>query len=943
MRRVRGAAGGQTMNRSMTIKSLLIGASLTAAIVASSAQAQDRKFNVPAGNINMTLPMFARQSGIQIIAPADQLAGVRSPAIMGVFDTRAALRRLIADANLEIVADNGAAITLKPRARAGTTPVALRSLQSARAASSWTAPRAFQAADASTAQAEPGTGSEIIVTATKTATTLNRVPISMQAMPQEQLDRRSIRSVSDIIRTVPALSMQTSTTADRVPSISIRGVASSTGAQTTGVYLDDAPLQKRNAIGISGSGTPVPALFDLERVEVLRGPQGTLYGGSSLGGTIRFITPEPSLEKMSAYARAEVGFVQDGGVNHDLGIALGGPLVEDRLGIRVSMWQRRTAGYIDHVDRFTGDTLAKDTNSSDDWALRGALLFKPTENFSLTPSVYYALSEQHDADTAWKTVPETTLNGYTYPAAVYGDYQTGANCNVGDNYAASTPRCVARQPRTSRIFLPSLKAELDIGSTTLTSVSSYISDRTHGRSDYSYIEPGNFQGGFPFVADIESYRSTPIYENKRTGFTQEVRFANDGNSRFNWVVGAFFATYKNNSNYHIVANLDDLTQAVFGAPAQAIFGVPVEPGNITYHRDQDLKEKSLAVFGEANFAITDKLKLIGGARVSREKFSYHQVTAGTFAGFLTPTTANGGLTDGKVKETPVTPKFGLQYQLDSANMLYATAAKGFRVGGVNQPPPASRCGADLAALGITSTPGTYKADSLWSYEVGAKLRSSDRKLSLNSSAFYIDWSNIQASYGLPTCGFGYVVNGGKAVSKGFDLEASVEPINGFTLSGLVAYTDAQYTQAVVGPAPSSTLYIRDGDRLPVSKWAFNVAGEYRFDIGSYGAYLRADWQHASRYQNSFGPGTGSFTPDTYMSEASDYMTARIGLRRDGWELSIFADNLLNSKDVLGNEGGRTGCATGEGAACTTYENYTLPYQYVTFRPRTIGATLTLRK
>ena len=126
------------MNRSMTIKSLLIGASLTTAIVASSAQAQDRKFNVPAGNINMTLPMFARQSGIQIIAPADQLAGVRSPAIMGVFDTRAALRRLIADANLEIVADNGAAITLKPRARAVTTPVALRSLQSARATSSWT-------------------------------------------------------------------------------------------------------------------------------------------------------------------------------------------------------------------------------------------------------------------------------------------------------------------------------------------------------------------------------------------------------------------------------------------------------------------------------------------------------------------------------------------------------------------------------------------------------------------------------------------------------------------------------------------------------------------------------------------------------------------------------------------------------------------------------------
>lgn len=925
------------MRNAKLLSLLLVSASLFAEAAASTAIAQERKFNVPAGNINSTLPLFARQSGIQIIMPSDAFATVQTPAIIGVYDARKALRRLISDANLDIVADTGAVITLKPRVAALNKTgmrFASRSLDNFQAGTAISA-------DKDNGVSEPETGTDIIVTATKTATTINRVPISIQAMPQEQLDRRNIRTFSDVIRTSPALSLQASPIGDRIPNISIRGVASSNGAQTTGIYLDDIPLQKRNAIGISGSGTPIPSLFDLERLEVLRGPQGTLFGGSSMGGAVRFITPAPSLEKMSIYGRAEIGFVQDGGISHDTGIAIGGPLVADKIGIRVSMWQRRTAGYIDHVDRFTGATLANDTNSADDWGLRGALLIKPTETLSLTPSIYYSLSEQHDADTQWRTVPATTRSGYSYPAAIFGSYETGANCNVGDNYAATTERCVTKQPRTASIFIPSFKAELDVGGMTFTSISSYIYDKTSGKSDYSYVETANFQTGYPFVANLENYTSTPIYENKRTGFTQEIRFANNGTNRFNWVAGGFFSRYKNNSNYHIVANLDDLIQAIYGRATSSILGVPVEDGNITYHRDQDLKERSLAVFGEANFAVTEKLKVIGGVRVSQEKFSYDQVTAGTFAGFLTPTVANGGLTNGKVKETPVTPKFGLQYQFDPSNMLYATAAKGFRVGGVNQPPPAARCASDLTSLGITSTPDTYKSDTLWSYEVGAKLRTPDKRISMNGSAFYIDWTNVQASYGLPTCGFGYVINGAKAVSKGFDLELSVEPVSGFTVGGIMAYTNAKYTEAVVGS--SGTVYIADGDHMPVPKWSFNVSGEYRFDVGSLGAYMRADYQHSSGYQRSFGPGTSSYAPDTYMAEATNFMTARVGVRRDGWEFSIFADNLLNSKDVLGEYGGRTGCAVATGAACTSYSRSVQPYQYATFRPRTIGATVTFRQ
>ena len=797
-----------------------------------------------------------------------------------------------------------------------------------------------QAADAP--PAPDSTGMDIVVTATKQSTPLSRVPISISALSQDTMDQANIRSFADIVRVVPGLSIQTDASADRIPNISIRGIASSSGAATTGIYVDDVPLQKRNAIGISGSGTPIPHLFDLERVEVLRGPQGTLFGGSSLGGAIRFVTPEPDLDKVTLYARSEVSSTKSGGVGFGQGIAMSYPLIPGTLALRVSGDVQRTAGYIDHVNRFTGDVIEKNTNSAQAGSYRAALLFEPNAGLKITPSFYYSYDHSDDSDAQWSSIPETTLDGYTYAAATFGKYQSGNNCNVGDDYASSQI-CSVKQPRKQRFFVPSLKVEGDFGFADVTSISSYIDDRTTGKADYSYVEPANFQGGYPFVHNLALYSSTPVYENTRTGFTQELRLASKPGSRLGWLVGGFFSHYKNNSNYHIVANIADLTQAVWGLDPIDVFGVDVEPGNVTYHRDQDLKEESLAGFGEVNYQVTDKFKVIAGARVSRESFSYHQETAGLFAGYTVPTTENGGLTDGKVKETPVTPRFGLQYQFDSRTMFYATASKGFRVGGVNQPPPAARCEADLDMLGITSTPGTYKSDHLWSYEAGVKGRTANGAVSFDANAFYIDWSRIQVSYGLPTCGFGYVINGGKAVSRGADIQAAVRPVEGLTLSGEFAYTDAYYDRAVVGDAPGNTLYVAKGDKLPVPRYRINLNLDYTREVGGFEAYLRAGYQHASSYQNGTGPETASYYPDTWQVGATDFVTARIGFGRDGWDLSVFADNLFNSSDVLGRSNGRTGCAAGSGEACATYEQYTSPLLYTTFRPRTLGLTFTLRK
>ncbi|WP_404335156.1 TonB-dependent receptor [Sphingomonas sp. MMS12-HWE2-04] len=803
---------------------------------------------------------------------------------------------------------------------------------------------AQQAPDQAAPPADAVDSGDIVVTATKQSTLLSRVPLSITALTQQTMDRANVRTFNDIIRTVPGLALGVNPSADRNPSISVRGISSSGGAPTTGIYVDDIPLQKRTAVGISGSGTPIPHLFDLDRVEVLRGPQGTLFGGSSLGGTIRFITPTPNLDTPTLYSRSEVSSTKDGGISFQAGAAVGVPLIEGKLALRVSADVQRDGGYIDHVNRFTGATIEKDTNTGTAGSYRAALLFAPNERLRITPSFYYSYDDQDNSSTQWASIPSRTVDDYTYPAVHFDRNQSGNNCNIGDDFAVGATPCVVKQPRKQRFFVPSLKIEDSLGFADLTSVSSYIDDRTSGAADYSYVEAANFQGGYPFVHNLALYRSTPVYENTRNGFTQELRLSShDTTSPFSWVVGGFYSHYNNNSNYHINANLADLTQAVFGAPPIAIFRVDVEPGNVTYHRDQDLTESSLALFGEANYKITDKLKVVAGGRVSRERFSYHQVTAGVFSGFIVPTVANGGLTDGTIKETPVTPRFGLQYQADDRTMLYATASKGFRVGGVNQPPPASRCAADLAALNISSTPGTYKSDHLWSYEVGAKGRIVGNLLSFDVNAFRIDWSEIQIAYGLPTCGFGYTINGGKAVSQGGDLQAAVHPFAGFTLSGEVSYTDAHYTRSVIGPAPGNAVYVQAGDSFGPAAVSFNVSTNYEVPIGAFRGYVNATYQHNSAGHSGTGPGTPGYLPDNYQIDANNYVTARLGIARAAWDLSIFADNLLNSKEVLATQNGRSGCDASTGAACTAYSTLTAPLLYTTFRPRTIGVTFSVRR
>src|SRR6185437_11139796 len=264
-----------------------------------------------------------------------------------------------------------------------------------------------------------------------------------------------------------------------------------------------------------------------------------------------------------------------------------------------------------------------------------------------------------------------------------------------------------------------------------------------------------------------------------------------------------------------------------------------------------IHEEEKAGFGEANYNLTDTLKLTAGVRVANVSNSYTQFLSGSVYGdpfpdqgftatpanpFALPNQTYYTTTTGSQSETPVTPHLGVSWQVTPSDLLYFSAAQGYRAGGVNAPASLANCAAQLAQLGTTQTPLTYTSDKVWSYELGAKLRLFDGHAQINSSAFYIDWQNPQLTIAL-TCGSSYVTNAGEASSKGFDIQSQFR-WGGLTVSPSVSYTDAEYTKDV--PVPGSTSFIaKKGWFLPAPKWQASVIAQYDFRVlGKFDAYLR---------------------------------------------------------------------------------------------------------
>lgn len=753
------------------------------------------------------------------------------------------------------------------------------------------------AATAQTTSDAPGTSGieEVVVTATRSAQPLSKVPVSISAYTKEALDARGVKSFGDVAKLTPGLDFSRNgfgTQSD----VSIRGISSPlAGSATTGIYIDDTPIQVRQ-LGYSATNT-YPQVFDLDRIEVLRGPQGTLFGAGSEGGAIRFITPQPSLSQFDVYGRAEVSTTQSGSPSYEAGAAVGGPLIEDRLGFRVSLWNRHDGGYIDRVDTLDNNAIQeKDANSTNALVGRAALTFAPNSKLTITPSIFFQQVNSHDVGGFWEGISDpgngVFLNGQ--PLA---------------------------QPDTDRFYLPALNMQYDFGDILLISNTSYYHRHNRATDDYSTLVPAIF-GGQNFIPGATDYRSRARMLNEQSSWAEEIRLqSTDSDARLTWVAGIFLSNSRQSYDQKVVdPQFGELIGSLFGASVEDVFGQSLIDGVYSVLLNGLGVDKQYAGFGEINYEVIDGLKFTVGIRVSRTTFTGSSSASGLLAAATVtqpPSTES---------DTPVTPKVGLTYQFDDDNMFYTTIAKGYRIGGVNA--PVLNCAADFARLGIASEPGTYQSDSVWSYELGAKNKLFGNRVQINSSIYHISWNNIQQPVYLSYCAQQYVGNLGAATSNGFDLQISASPIDGLSLLVALGYTDATYSENVwLGTDHTLTPAISKGDHIGVTPWSLALSVTYDREIfGNYDGYLHLDYQYhgAGAITPALDPATSVFNPDGRPNPLTNFFTLRSGVRWGAYDLSLFMDNVFNAHPALARYQEIQGNPV---------------FRDLTFRPRTIGLTL----
>ncbi len=790
---------------------------------------------------------------------------------------------------------------------------------------------------------------EVVVTATRREESLSKVPVSVTAMTQEGLDLRGIKDIESLARFTPGINVDNSGTNN----IAIRGIASSGGAGTTGIYIDDTPIQMR-ALAFNPDEA-VPKAFDIDRIEVLRGPQGTLFGAGSMGGTVRYITTKPSLTTTSVYARGEMAWTQEGDPSYEAGIAVGGPLIDDKLGARMSVWYRKDGGWIDRINPDTLALSGRRTNYTDSTVARLAVVWAPSENWSITPSIYYENLKKNDVSNFW------TL--YSKPSSNY--------------YISANP---TQLYSPDKLYLPALKIEGNFSGFQLISNTSYYHrDDTTGYDGTMY-NLGFYQQFFAFspldpllidgtgihlnsplynpgtVPGAIGYRAQGRVDNGQQNFTQEIRLqSTDPNAKLIWTTGVFYANNRQDYLEQIIdPDVGSFLRAIYTGTGNSLgptattndyildfFGIGYDPSYPTdsYFLQTHAKDEQLAWFGEGTYQFTDQWKLTVGARWARMKFDFNSNTGGPQLYDVTTSLSSSQT------ENSFTPKVSVSYQADQYNLFYATYAKGFRPGGGNNPVPYASCAGDFQTFGIPNAPPTYDSDTVDSYEIGAKNNFNNR-VKLASSVYYIKWHNIQQTVVPPICQISFISNLGEATAKGLDVQADIAITNALTMDLTAGYTDARYTQdSRLSPDLSLPPIVVSGDAIvglggqPGAPFTASVGLEYRFSAFDKESFVRADYEYTGAPKwvgPNQDPNSGQYDQANYSLPSSSFLTLRGGMQLGGWSASLFMDNVFNYHPV-----------TNYDFSIDPLNGYPNSYlnrvqRNYTFRPMTMGLTLTYR-
>jgi iron complex outermembrane recepter protein len=747
------------------------------------------------------------------------------------------------------------------------------------------------AAPAGNAPAENTGLEEIIVTAEKRESTVQATPISMTALSAGDLLDQNITSVQDLVGTVPGLSARTAGPGQT--EYEMRGLGSSGGSvATVGFYLDETPLAA-SAVALNGRTVIDADLFDLNHTEVLRGPQGTLYGGGSMGGTIKLVTNPAKLNTFEGAVYSDASQTTGGSTNGAGSLMMNFP-IGDKLALRVVATEKYISGWIDRkviapgqfpfpsnygpcgpfYNCNRGDVAAapvaddiKGSNLERFFSGRASLLFQATDDLSITTNFMY---QRIDAD---------GYNNYQSPPAQEAIYQ---------------PYDI-KEPYYDSFKMGSLKISYDMSFANLTSATSYWK-RDVIQSTDSTEAIQNIFALTTFAPNL--YQE----EDPTTQFAQELRLTSRGEGDLQWVGGLFFS---NLHSGYITTNQSkafaSATACPYGAgnncppsqqynpsapgTADPVTGVSTSnPNGIIFDDNNPNILKQKAIFGETSYKITPTLKLTTGLRFYKFDISNNsnQRGAGTASGNATPTisTAAGS-------NTSLLPKVNLSYEPTSDLTLYSTLSKGSRPGGVNLPIPLSTtsyyyCGPSSGPSYLTEQPAYYHPDDIWSFEVGEKARFDDRRFTVNADIFYVKWHNIQQLIVL-SCGYPYNTNVGQAKSYGPEIETSARITDEITVDLSGAFTQAYISE----PNSVAGLPLSSGTRINnIPKYTGNLAFNYS-------TMLTEDYRLTARLAEAY---VGPVHDVAYYSEdlgSYGLMDFRVGLGKNPWEVALFGTNLTN--------------------------------------------------
>ncbi|MFI4942170.1 MAG: TonB-dependent receptor [Burkholderiales bacterium] len=715
---------------------------------------------------------------------------------------------------------------------------------------------AAQPAAADDASKPPSFREDLVVTAQKRTESIADIPASVTVVSGQLMEQQRADDFQDLVPLVPGLSVTTGRPG--VTRITLRGVNTGGVASTVGVYFDDVPFGSSSGLANAAILSGDFDTFDVARVEVLRGPQGTLYGASSVGGVMKYVPNRPNSERFEARFQGSAEAVDNGDPGYSLTGLVNVPLGA-KAALRGSGFYRFDSGFIDSIGNnpirsltnpavnIVNGTIVKDgLNSLDRFGGRVALLLKPSDKFSVTLGTQL---QSIDSDASSIIDADPTSLAPLNDTPVQSRYQSEFN---NTKY---------------RVYNGTI--DWNFGAARVESITSYGTFESDFHTDVAIAT--NLTGGPPLASLV-----TALFGNDQTRplsailpqttstdkFTQELRLVSGKNDSFEWLVGGYYTNEDSAIKQKILAVEAGTDTIASGIPSLA--DVSLES---TY--------EEIAGFANATWHVTPRLDLAFGGRASHNKQVASQVSDGVLVG------GRVQFDDVESSESPFTYSFAPRFELGKSSSVYGRVATGFRPGGPNVLPPGAPA----------EVPRTYDSDSMTSYELGLKTGGGPTdKFALDFSAFYLDWEDIQLF--LVVNNFGINGNGGTAVSKGFELAASVYPTSGLALSFNGAYTDGKLTQdtdPVVGG--------EDGDPLPyVPEWSFGLNADYEWTMkGRARAYVGGSLGYTGERTVEFN----NRAPDGSIRQADGYTTLnlRAGAYFGRWSVELYGKNLTNAMGI----------------------------------------------